>query len=158
MRYTVALLQCGIETLSTFRAKYVLGLSATPFRRDGLDKALYIFIGPKIHTVSKANLHKTGAVLKPHIFRINTRFRVPSQDMAYASKLKALTDNTVRNKMIATLAKKDLKEFKSPILIVSDRVNHCKNIARELYEMGIDSRVLSGGECGRVRADQNRRW
>lgn len=131
------------DTLSSFKAKYVLGLSATPFRRDGLGKAIYIFIGPKVHKVKKSDLHKTGAVLKPFVFKMNSRF-VCKDDIPYATKVRKLVENQVRNIFICKTIRQDLKEFNSPILIVSDRVTHCYELQKILKSNKIKSEVLSG--------------
>ena len=46
---------------------YKLGLTATPYRRDGLGIALPLCVGKLTHTVNKSELHKIGAVLKPEV-------------------------------------------------------------------------------------------
>lgn len=132
------------ETLVEFNAKYVLGLSATPFREDGLTKALFIFIGPKMHIVDQQHLNKIGAVLKPKITFVESRFNCPS-DIEYSSKIKLVTSDTERNKGICNLIHNDLKKYNKPILVVSDRVKHCKELQEILMKHNIESEVLSGG-------------
>lgn len=137
-------------TLGQFPAKYYLGLSATAFRRDRLTKVIYAFIGPKKHAVSKKHLYETGAVLKPDIIRINTSYRYNFRG-DYSKMLSDLTRNDIRNDLIADTIIKDIKQFDSPILIVSDRVHHCEKIQSLLYDNNIDSEVLTAGVSAKNR-------
>lgn len=43
------------KTLTKIPTKYMLGISATVERKDGLTDVLYMFIGPKIHSIKRAN-------------------------------------------------------------------------------------------------------
>ena len=131
------------ETLIQFPARFILGLSATPFRRDGLGKALNLYIGHKIHKVDKKVLHSTGAVLKPNICIVRTNFRYMYSD-DYSKMISALCKDNERNELISRIVCKDFEQYKQNVLIVSDRVSHCREIANKLKNQGMDSRVLSG--------------
>ena len=43
------------KTLTKIPTKYMLGISATVERKDGLTDILYMYIGPKIHSIKRAN-------------------------------------------------------------------------------------------------------
>lgn len=43
------------KTLTKIPTKYMLGISATVDRKDGLTDILYMYIGPKIHSIKRAN-------------------------------------------------------------------------------------------------------
>jgi superfamily II DNA or RNA helicase len=45
--------QTWIDVISELPARYFLGLSATPFRADKLDKVIYAFVGPQFHEVDR---------------------------------------------------------------------------------------------------------
>lgn len=51
------------EAVTAFDSKYMLGLSATPWRRDRLSRLIYWSLGDVVHEVSKKDLLKTGDVL-----------------------------------------------------------------------------------------------
>lgn len=68
------------ETVSAFPAKYMLGLSATPYRRDGLDKLIGWYLGQHRVTVDAAVLRQVGAVLRPKIIARETGFDFWYQD------------------------------------------------------------------------------
>jgi superfamily II DNA or RNA helicase len=144
------------ETLTEFPARYYLGLTATPYRRDGLGGAIYVHIGPKVHTVDKKQLQDDGQVLKPEIILVKTNFRagrsfIDEDAMNYSQIIKKLTTDSDRNEIIVRTIHKDLNEHRDNILIVSDRVSHIKKLSYLLKSINIDSRVLSGSEAGKPK-------
>ena len=62
------------EAVTAFDSKYMLGLSATPWRRDGLSKLIYWHIGDVVHEVDKAALIENGDILKADIVIRETNF------------------------------------------------------------------------------------
>jgi superfamily II DNA or RNA helicase len=134
----------GIFTIQDFPAKYYLGLTATPFRSDGLGKLIFMSIGPKIHIVNKKNLFDTKAILRPDIFRIDTNFRyIFNND--YSSMMSILAKDEQRNQLICKKTSEDLKIYDDAILLVSDRKIHVKILQEMLLsEYGIKSIVLTG--------------
>jgi len=144
------------ETLKMFPARYYLGLSATPFRRDGLGKAIYCHIGAKLHEVNKKELQNTGAVLKPLIIKVRTQFRIINsftEDIKYSQIIKQLVTDDTRNNIIIDTVCKDIKRYKENTLIVSDRVSHCKELADKLKDKEISCHVLSSKVNKSKRAD-----
>jgi superfamily II DNA or RNA helicase len=132
-----------INVLSQMSSRYQLGLSATAYRSDGLGHAIFAFIGPKIHQVDRDNLNKIGAILIPEVRRISTGFQYYYDDGIYGKMVNTLAVNIARNELIVKNIIQDLKETKSSILVVSDRVNHCEIIKNMLGEKGIDSVLLT---------------
>jgi superfamily II DNA or RNA helicase len=88
-------------------------------------------------------LHSTRAVLKPRIKLVETRFRYLFKD-DYSTMISKLCKDEVRNELIARTVFNDFKQYKENILIVSDRVTHCKAIEKELEKLGMKTRLLSG--------------
>jgi len=137
------------ETLTEFSAKYFLGLSATVYRNDGLGKAIFVHIGPNTHKVDREMLEDVGAVLKPQIILVKTSYKYgrgfgDEQGVSYASIISDLTKNEARNSFICDTISDDLKQNKQNILVVSDRVSHCEEIAHRLKKMNIKAHTLSG--------------
>ena len=144
------------ETLQEFPARHYLGLTATAYRSDGLGDAIFAHIGHKIHKVDKEMLAETGAVLIPEIYRIPTYFKVSrcfadEEKMTYTEVIKKLVNDEDRNNLIVETILKDLKNNKQNILVVSDRVAHCKKIEELLRIKNIKSHVLSGSVNKRER-------
>ena len=48
------------EAVTAFDCKYMLGLSATPWRRDGLSKLIYRYLGRKVHEIDRQELTDPG--------------------------------------------------------------------------------------------------
>jgi len=132
------------ETIQDFPAKYYLGLTATPFRSDGLGHAIFASIGPKLHKVDKKMLLDIGAVLKPEIFRVETDFYYMFTN-DYSTMLSKLTKDVDRVKLVCAKIAQDIKTHHDNVLIVSDRKEHCKIMQETLEnEYNIKGRVLTG--------------
>jgi len=52
------------ETIKRFNCKYLLGLSATPYRRDGLSKLISWYAGPIRYKIDPRELMKQGHITK----------------------------------------------------------------------------------------------
>lgn len=140
-----------METLVEFPAKFYLGLSATPWRRDGLGKAINIYIGHKIHIVDKKMLHSTGAVLKPIIKLVSTDFNYMYRD-DYSKMVSTLCKDYARNGLIVHSVYDDFKKYRQNILIVSDRKNHCAQLQYQLKNQArLKSQVLTGSVSSKKR-------
>lgn len=126
------------EAVSGFCAKYTLGLSATPFRRDNLDKFISWYVGPIRHIVDKKKLIEKGHILKPIFIMRSTPFEPfhdPSAD--YSKMLSELTINLERNNLIV----EDILTCKDDTcLILSDRKAHCETL-KDILGEGV---VLTG--------------
>lgn len=120
-----------IDSINTLTPKYHLGVTATPFRSDGLTRALYGLVGPKLHVVSKAMLEDTGAILVPTVIRVNTDLHIRDEErFTYAQIISILADDSPRNTLIAETVVKEYTTYREPIMVVSDRVSHCEELNR----------------------------
>jgi superfamily II DNA or RNA helicase len=62
------------EAVTAFDARYLLGLSATPWRRDGLSKLIYWHLGDQVHKVERDVLEGTGDILRAEVVWRDTDF------------------------------------------------------------------------------------
>ena len=134
------------EAVTGFDAKYMLGLSATPWRRDKLSKLIFWHLGDVHHEVDKNRLVKTGDVLPAEIIIRNTRFK-PNYDPVneYSKMLSELTADTERNVLIASDVARETERKAGICLILSDRKAHCENLRALLkYRFKIDAELLTG--------------
>ncbi len=133
------------ECVDSFPAKYRLGLSATPYRRDGLTKAIGFFIGQKVHEVDADHLREIGAILKPEIIARQTGFTWNGDASGeYQRLLSDLTQDEMRNALIAQDVKRELAREAGTALVVSDRVGHLEALAACLRALGEDMVLLTG--------------
>ncbi len=131
------------EVVSAFDCRYLLGLSATAFRRDGLTKLIYMYLGDRACAVDTLDLQASGAVLKPEYLQRATEFRYVYRGN-YQALMKALTGNAERNQLIAADILKERAATPGTILVVSDRVKHCETLAAMLEKHGCRAAVLTG--------------
>jgi len=140
-----------IKTINTLRPKFHIGLSATPYRSDGLTNALFHIVGPIIHRVNRKYLENTGAVLVPRIVRIQTRFFYTFRN-DYSTMLSTLTRDDTRNILLANTIIKEFQTYKEPIMVVSDRVSHCDVLAFLLKDIaGLKPVVIHGKLNKKIR-------
>lgn len=140
------------DVVTAFACRYMLGLSATAFRRDGLTKLIYMYLGDRVHQVDTHHLHATGAVLRPEFIQRPTEFRYVYRGN-YQALMKALTRNPVRNALIVADIAKENATGDGTILVVSDRVQHCEELAHLLEEQGLPAAVLTGQSKADERAE-----
>ena len=133
------------ETVAAFDCHYMLGLSATAFRRDdGMTRLIYIYMGERAHRVDNTMLAASGAVLQPELIQKPTAFRYGFQG-DYAKLLKALTEDPGRNALILedTLRLARQRD-QGTVLLVSDRRAHCEFFAEGLAAQGVAVALLTG--------------
>ncbi len=134
------------EAVTGFDARYMLGLSATPWRRDKLSKLIFWHLGDVHHEVDKNHLVKAGEVLPAEIITRNTSFK-PYHDPVheYSKMLSELTADTERNILIVSDVARETERDVGICLVLSDRKAHCENLRALLkYRYKIDSELLTG--------------
>ncbi|MCK5194798.1 MAG: DEAD/DEAH box helicase family protein, partial [Desulfobulbaceae bacterium] len=140
------------EIIKEFDCKFMLGLSATPFRRDGLTELIHWYIGDLVYRVSEDELDKHGAVLKPRIIQRETSFTFRYRGN-YQDLMAALTSDNDRNRQIADDVAAAVRKQAGTALVVSDRVGHCEALASLLEERNIKVALLTGRISSEERSD-----
>ena len=133
------------EAVTAFDCRYMLGLSATPWRRDKLSPLIYWHLGDKVHEIKKDDLIKTGDVLPVEVIVRETDFRPwhdPSEE--YSKMLSELTEDPERNALIAHDVACESKNGGGICLVLSDRKVHCETIQDLLGALGIKAELLTG--------------
>jgi superfamily II DNA or RNA helicase len=119
------------EAVRVFDAQYMLGLSATPWRRDKLSKLIFWHLGDVHHEVSKAHLLEKGHILDFDVFIRDTAFK-PYFDPVneYSKMLSELTANDDRNRLIAGDIASEIGQGPptGACLVLSDRKRHCESL------------------------------
>ncbi len=134
------------EAVSYFDSQYMMGLSATPYRRDQLSKLIFWHLGDKHHEVDKSRLIETGDVLPAKVIFRNTHFTTGFDPVIEYSKMLAeLASDTERNILIASDIAAEAARSYGICLILSDRKAHCENLQALLrYRFKLSSEVLTG--------------
>lgn len=115
------------EAVTVFDSRYMLGLSATPFRRDKLSKLIFWHLGDVHHEIENRQLVDSGDVLAADVHFRETTF-VPYFDPVndYSRMLSELTADDERNRQIADDVAREARSNPGTTLVLSDRKKHCE--------------------------------
>jgi superfamily II DNA or RNA helicase len=134
------------EAVGEFDSRYMLGLSATPFRRDRLSKLIFWYLGDVHHRIEKKELEEGGHILKAQVVVRETSFQ-PYYDPVneYSKMLSELTQDDGRNRMIAADVAGELETAQGVCLVLSDRKKHCEILRTLLqFKFQVPARLLTG--------------
>jgi superfamily II DNA or RNA helicase len=134
------------EAVSSFDSQFMLGLSATPYRRDELSKLIFWHLGDMHHQVDKRRLIETGDVLPARVTFRETSFATRLDPVnEYSRMLAELAADTQRNLLIASDITAEAARNAGVCLILSDRKAHCENLQALLrYRFRLQSELLTG--------------
>lgn len=134
------------DAVTEFDSRFMLGLSATPWRRDRLSKLIFWHLGDVHHKIDKADLVESGDVLAADIIVRETEFK-PYFDPVreYSKMLSELTTDDERNRLIASDVAAAARENDGVCLVLSDRKMHCENLVAILrYKFDTACELLTG--------------
>ncbi len=142
------------QVLKHARARYVTGLTATPYRRDGHDPIITMQCGPVRCRIDShdAELH----AFKRRLICRETGILVPDpRQIAYHELIDLLAGNKSRNQLIISDVTKILQEGRSPI-VLSERRDHVELLRAELANHVKHLIVLHGGKGEKERHEIQR--
>jgi len=139
------------EALASFDCRYMLGLSATPYRRDGLTKLISWHLGRKID-VNQSDLTENDIIQNVEVIVRETAF-VTDFDASeeYSQMLSELTLDNSRNRLIVGDIIKEASNGGGVCLVLSDRKEHCHALQDMLSKQGMNADVLTGSVCNEER-------
>ena len=123
------------QIVKNFKGKYILGLSATPNRKDELDPILYQQLGNISYEYKKPKTHTNRLLV------IKTEFTSSADN--YAAIINELVSNEDRNRQIAKTIKENIDR---KILLLSDRIEHLNLLENILKEENIDFVSVHGSQ------------
>jgi superfamily II DNA or RNA helicase len=133
------------EAVSAFDCRYMLGLSATPWHRDGLTRLIWWHLGVLVSEVDRAALQEAGQVLRAEVVWRETDFESSfDASTEYSRMLSELTQDSERNDLIVGDIVQEAANGGGICLVLSDRKSHIKDLAQRLVQQGIESAVLIG--------------
>jgi superfamily II DNA or RNA helicase len=128
--------------LGNMPAQWRIGLTATPARADGLTPLLNLCIGPVVYEVKHERLVAGGHLVIPKVEVIETGCATPKA-RNHGEMIAELIKDAGRNKIIRSIAGKAAKDGRT-VLVLSNRVQHCLDLAGELKAVGIDAEAVTG--------------
>jgi superfamily II DNA or RNA helicase len=141
------------QVLKRVRARYVLGLTATPIRKDGHHPIIVMQCGP-IRFRESPGRAATARPFQHLVIPRETSFRMPwggvrpEINRVYA----AIASDARRNEMILEDLLKALEDGRSP-LVLTERTDHLDHLAQRLTGFASNVLVLKGGMGKRQRAE-----
>ena len=153
-----------VHALPMVASRFVVGLSATPDRRDGLEHALYWLAGPTAFVYKRlpsiTGIH--GSVRVKQIMAqgcANREKMYANGQLAFAEMLTALTEDHRRQKYILDILVESLASRRK-IIVVSGMVAHCKTLMDLLQGMfnEVPMAIMAGShpEVAKAKATSTR--
>lgn len=144
--------ECPKEVISKFCAKYKGGVTATVERKDGREVYCDYIIGP---VTAEGKTEQMVCKVVPTVTQIP-----PPTCGLWAKLINAYCRNKARNNLIVNLAIQQA-ELGKHIVIGTDRVEHCNELARMLNKKGVPAeafhsksrreKILKGALSGQVK-------
>ncbi len=129
-------------------ARYVLGLTATPYRRDKLDAVIGWYLGPTVARIDKADL--TDRLITPRVVKRDTGLRLFGD--SFTGLVSDLADDQDRNRLIVADVAAAVAAGRR-CLVLSDRVGHVEVLAEMLMAVGVAAAALHGQLGKRKRSE-----
>lgn len=143
------------KVLKAIRSKYVYGLTATPTRKDGWHKIIYMQCGDIRVRVSNKEL-KQNKEMEHTVIVKKTNYKYilnEEQDKILISEiLNDMCHNVFRNSMIIEDIKKCIEEGRTPI-VLTERVEHLKILKEGLDDLNIPI-VIYKGNMGKKKTKE----
>jgi superfamily II DNA or RNA helicase len=145
--------ECHHVPAATFEAcmreapvRYILGLTATPYRRDGLEDIITMQCGPIRHRMDE---NKSALLLKLNIreteFALKSNNETPIQEVFRDLVLDDIRNALIEQDVLAALSRG------RRCLVLSHRKEHCRLLAERLTQKGKAPFVLNGGQGKKER-------
>lgn len=126
----------------------VLGLSATPMRKDGLTRVMHWFLGPMAFSHARVGQNNVTVHVR-HFSHPSYADPVPMNrrgDIDYTGIITKLVQLADRTAFLADEIQKLVKIPGRRVLVLSHRRLHAEDIARCLVARGIDAATYLGGD------------
>jgi superfamily II DNA or RNA helicase len=131
--------------LNEVRAKYVLGLTATPERQDGHQKIIFMAAGPIRHKVKSSSEGRYEQEVQVHQLYDTPPLHLsrPEERQKITDAYRWIMENEARTRRITSDVIDSVYENRHPI-VLTERREHAEMINNLLKENGIDSIILKG--------------
>ena len=152
------------KVVSSLSARYKIGLTATPYRADGLHRCMFALLGEIAHEVPKEAV--SGNTVPVQVTFAETHYRPDVEaiedgdgTLNYAKLITDITNNFARNKCIALEILSAAS--KGSVLVLSERLQHletlCSMVASRVKtaRLGVASTKVEKERRARVLSDLN---
>ncbi|HXY54054.1 MAG TPA: DEAD/DEAH box helicase family protein [Nitrospirota bacterium] len=130
------------RVLNEVKARYIVGLTATPYRRDGHQPIIHMQCGPIRYAVHPKSL-EARARFKHQLICRTTDFAMDNPDSSIQQIYAGLVSDERRNNIILTDVRQAIQEGRSPVLL-TERKEHLDILTASLQGEVKHLIVLSG--------------
>jgi superfamily II DNA or RNA helicase len=129
-----------VQALPKITSKYMLGLSATPTRKDGLMNVAHWFLGPLLYNSDTGDKEDNGVHVEVYEYEnqdpeFNEIIYNRQGVMFTTLMINKLTEHAGRTQWLVEILEDILEESpERQVLVLTDRVQHTKDIAAALPE------------------------
>ncbi|MBT3204163.1 MAG: DEAD/DEAH box helicase [Gammaproteobacteria bacterium] len=136
-----------MKVIDLLPCKYRYGLTATPYRRDGLSILINRAIGNNLAQIKAEDVEQAGGITGAEILAIHTGCEYPELE-SWNDYLKEISNDQDRNNTISTAAR--ILAGDAPTLILTDRIEHAENI----YQACDEQALLIHGQLNKEQRTQ----
>jgi superfamily II DNA or RNA helicase len=135
--------------LKNVKARYAIGLTATPIRRDGQQPIIFMQYGPIRHTAAPPAGSPYDLEVIP---RTLSQPMLKPDDTGIRGIFRTLDEDKGRTASIADETQRAVEDGRK-VMVLTERTDHLENIRRSLEEHSLESFVLHGRMSKKQRAD-----
>jgi superfamily II DNA or RNA helicase len=136
--------------LQQMPARYKYGVTATAWRKDGLQFLMWRLLGSKSAKIDKAEAEAAGKIIWPDFETVETDYFYSLSDSSeWTAMLSDLIADRGRNALIESEVRSMLNDSRA--LILTDRIEHANILAGQLEDL---NPVLLTGELSRSEREQ----
>ena len=138
--------------MTSFNPHYLFGLTATPYRRDGLENLMFQVLGPEIISISQDEVRDQGGIMVPTVYYKTVQSAYVDNNNINKIITEHIVNNKKRNRLIASdvLAEAHAGNF---CIVVSDRRKHCE-ILYDLISPGWAKTGIATGKYSRKYVEE----
>ena len=140
------------DVMSTMTAKYRMFLTATPDRPDGLSQVLYWHAGDVLHEITTPELIKRGVVMAPEVRFHHSGWAPEGDRQQWSAMISTMCADEERTASLLDWVSTFVAEGRQ-VLVLSDRVAHCKAMAAELATDDIKAVAFTGSLSKKKRQE-----
>lgn len=150
------------KVLRRLKCRYRYGLSATPFRSDTLTKTIFFNLGANpdgswtpTYIVPKSEIETMEAIYTNYDVHTELNFDIlnPDGTIDYNGLISFLSENEDRNLEIVNKISSLVDEGRK-IVVLSNRIKHCKTLDEMLVRQGIKSTIVIGSTTDKQRKER----
>ncbi len=134
-----------INFMSQMKSRYLIGLTATPKRKDGLHFLLKNYVGPVVSEITDKEVEAEGRLVGCEVRKIETGYEVDFKKIGddWIVYNRMIANAPYRDKLICGNVSIDLEDGFFPMILIN-RVKHGWKLTERLRSMGLRVGVLMG--------------